>query len=121
MRQARTCARLTTSRAIIYLRARAVRVVVIVTECLTPIREWCNLSLVETKQPTEIAHMKIELTADQLLKIDILLTQKCGELLEKGAVHDDEKWDEYKKLSSLSKKFWAAYQKADRELEKARK
>jgi hypothetical protein len=56
MRQARTCARLTTSRAIIYLRARAVRLVVIVTECLTPVCEWCNLSLVETKQP-EIAHM----------------------------------------------------------------
>jgi hypothetical protein len=70
---------------------------------------------------TEIAHMKIELTADQLLKIDILLTQKCGELLEKGAVHDDEKWDEYKKLSSLSKKFWAAYQKADKALEKKNK
>jgi hypothetical protein len=57
MRQARTCARLTTSRAIIYLRARAVRVVVVARKGLTPVREWCNLSLVETKQP-EIAHMK---------------------------------------------------------------
>jgi hypothetical protein len=57
MRQARTCARLTTSRAIIYLRARAVRVVVVARKGLTPIREWCNLSPVETKQPTEIAHM----------------------------------------------------------------
>jgi hypothetical protein len=56
-----------------------------------------------------------------LLKIDILLTQKCSELLDKGAVHDEEKWQEYKKLSSLSKKFWAAYQKADKALEKARK
>jgi hypothetical protein len=56
MRQARTCARLTTSRAIIYLRARAVRLLVIARKDLTPIREWCNLSLVETKQP-EIAHM----------------------------------------------------------------
>jgi len=65
--------------------------------------------------------MKIELTADQLLKIDILLTQKCSELLDKGAVHDEEKWQEYKRLSSLSKKFWAAYQKADKALEKARK
>jgi hypothetical protein len=69
----------------------------------------------------EIAHMKIELNVDELLRVDILLTQKCGELLEKGAIHDEEKWQEYKKLSSLSKKFWAAYQKADKALEKARK
>jgi hypothetical protein len=65
MRQARTCARLTTSRAIIYLRARAVRLVVIARKGLTPIREWCNLSPVETKQP-EIAHVKtIKKTLEQ--------------------------------------------------------
>jgi hypothetical protein len=42
--QARACARLATLRAIIYLRARDIRVVVIARKGLTPIREWCNLS-----------------------------------------------------------------------------
>jgi len=57
MRQARTCARLTTSRAFSIPQAPAVRLVVIARKGLTPGREWCNLSPVETKQPTEIAHM----------------------------------------------------------------
>ena len=83
MRQARTCARLSTSRAIIYLRARAVRLVVVARKGLTPIREWCNLSLVETKQPTEIAHMRIELNADELLKISIALTNESIRLLDR--------------------------------------
>jgi hypothetical protein len=55
--QARACARLTTSRAFSIPQALAVRVVVVARKGLTPVREWCNLSPVETKQPTEIAHM----------------------------------------------------------------
>jgi hypothetical protein len=117
MRQARTCARLTTSRAIIYLRARDIRVVVVARKCLTPIREWCNLSLVETKQPTEIAHMKIELDAEKLYLIAQGLNLYGMKLLEQNAVQDDKLWSEYKNTSALERAIWKKYKKAfDKEL-----
>ena len=58
--------------------------------------------------------MKIELSASELLDIEILITGKSKELLEKGAVYDEEKWSEYKKLLALSRKIWTAYKRASR-------
>ncbi len=100
--------------------APAVRVVVIVTECLTPIREWCNLSLVETKQPTEIAHMRIELSADELLKITIALNNESIRLLDRHgqlpelSPEQDEVWNKYLEVSGLGRKVSEAYRKADK-------
>jgi hypothetical protein len=105
------------ARAFSIPQAPAVRLVVIVTECLTPIREWCNLSLVETKQPTEIAHMKIELDAEKLYLIAQGLNLYGMKLLEQNAVQDDKLWSEYKNTSALERAIWKKYKKAfDKEL-----
>ena len=98
----------------------SVRVVVAVAECLTAARNVCILSLVETKQPTEIAHMRIELNADQLLRICVALDNESARLLKvyeelpSLSPAQNDAWDKYLRNSSLSRLAFAAYRKADK-------
>jgi len=70
--------------------------------------------------------MRIELNADQLLKISNALNNESIRLFDQyNELHElspeqDEVWNKYLEVSGLSRKIWEAYQNADKKERLAR-